>query len=90
MKRMLPPDKAAVETQIGQRVYAMRKDGTVHVSDAEAKALKAAGYTEAQIGGFARAKGWVCQDCYFHGYFKKCGKCGSDNVKRPGKEGETE
>ena len=82
MKRLLPPDKAAIETQIGSRVYAMQKDGTVHVSDADAKKLKQAGYTSPNAGGFAKAAGWVCGDCGFHGYFKQC-KCGSENTHRP-------
>jgi hypothetical protein len=83
MKRMVPPDRTVVETQIGSRLYTMGKDGTVRVNDADAKALKAAGYTQANAGGFAKALGWICQDCYFHGYFKVCGKCGSEKMKRP-------
>jgi hypothetical protein len=83
MRRLVPPDKAAIETQVGSRLYTMGKDGTVRVSDADAKALKQAGYTEPNAGGFAKADGWVCQDCGFHGFFKKCGKCGSEDMKRP-------
>lgn len=86
MKRMVPPDRAVVETGVprpggGEAVYRMRKDGTIHVSDSDAKMLKKAGYIEASIGGFARAAGWICNDCGFHGYFKKC-KCGSENTRR--------
>lgn len=87
MKRLFPPDKAAVETGIprpggGESVYRMRKDGTIHVPDSDAKALKAAGYTEPSVGGFAKAEGWMCRDCGHHGYFRKC-KCGSENTRRP-------
>lgn len=87
MKRLLPPDKAAIETGVpraggGEVVYRMRKDGTVHVSDRDAKLLKKAGYTEPQIGGFARAAGWICEACGFHGYFRKCGKCGSLDTRK--------
>ena len=68
----------------GEVVYRMQKDGTVHVSESDAKLLKKAGYSEPNAGGFARAKGWICQDCHFHGYFKVCGRCGSEDMKRPG------
>jgi hypothetical protein len=86
MKRLLPPDKAAVETGVprrggGEVVYKMQRDGTIHVNDSDYKALKAAGYTEPSLGGFARAAGWVCEDCGFHGYFRRC-KCGSENTVR--------
>lgn len=92
MKRLLPPDKAVIETSIprasgGESIYRMRKDGTVHVADADAKLLKKAGYTEPMLGGFARADGWVCKDCGHHGYFRKC-KCGSHNTRRGGKQND--
>lgn len=84
MRRLVPPDKAVVETGVprrggGEVVYAMRKDGTIHVSDSDYDVLRKNGYTEPNLGGFARAAGWVCNDCSFHGYFKKC-KCGSENT----------
>jgi hypothetical protein len=87
MKRLVPPDKAVVETGVprpggGESVYRMRRDGTIHVSDADAKMLKKAGYTEPSLGGFARAAGWICDECGFHGYFRKCGKCGSENTHK--------
>jgi hypothetical protein len=82
MKRLVPPDKAVLEGQIGNVVYRQQKDGTMHIDDKVADAFKREGWTEANLGGFARAKGWVCQDCGFHGYFKKCGKCGSENMER--------
>lgn len=87
MKRLLPPDRAAVETGVprpggGEVVYRMQRDGTVHVSDADARLLKKAGYSEPQAGGFARAAGWICNACGFHGFFKKCGRCGSENMTR--------
>lgn len=86
MKRMVPPDRAVVETGIpraggGESVYRMRRDGTIHVPDSDAAMLKKAGYIEAQVGGFARAAGWICNECGFHGYFKKC-KCGSEDTRR--------
>lgn len=80
--RLLPPDKAVFETQVPRGVvYRMQKDGCVHVDERDAKTLREAGYTQPSLGGFARAAGWVCQDCHFHGYFKKC-KCGSENTVR--------
>lgn len=87
MKRLLPPDKAVVETGIprrngGESVYRMRKDGTIHVPDSDVRALKQAGYTEPAAGGFAKAEGFICGVCGFHGYFRKCGRCGGDG-RRP-------
>lgn len=86
MKRLVPPDKAVVETGIprrggGESVYRMQKDGTIHVADSDYAALRKAGYTEPNAGGFAKAAGWVCNECGFHGYFKKC-KCGSEDTRR--------
>lgn len=88
MKRLVPPDKAVVETGVpraggGEVVYRQRRDGTVHVSDSDAKLLKKAGFTEPNAGGWVKARGWVCQSCGFHALFKKCGKCGSEDMKRP-------
>ena len=88
MKRMLPPSGAAIETSIprpggGESIYRMQKDGTVHVSDADAKTLRKAGYTEASAGGWVQAAGWVCDDCGFHGFFRRCGRCGGENTRKP-------
>jgi hypothetical protein len=83
MKRLVPPDKAVAETQVGSRLYRQMKDGTVHANDADVKVLKEAGFFEPNAGGFAKTKGWVCDDCGFHGYFKVCGKCGSEEMKQP-------
>ena len=89
MKRLLPPSGQAVETGVprpggGESVYRMQKDGTVHVADSDAAVLKQAGYTEPNAGGWIRASGWVCDDCGFHGFFRKCGKCGGVNTHKPG------
>jgi hypothetical protein len=82
MKRLVAPDRAVVEGQIGNVVYRQQKDGTMHVDDHHAAALKREGWFEPNAGGFAKAKGWVCDDCGFHGYFKKCGKCGSESMTK--------
>jgi len=82
MRRLLPPDKAVLETQISGVVYRQQKDGTIHADDHDYSALKKAGYTEPMAGGFAKAAGWVCLNCGFHGYFKLCGKCKSENTER--------
>jgi hypothetical protein len=90
MKRLVPPDKAVVETGIprrngGESVYRMQKDGTIHVSDSDYALLRKAGYTEPTLGGFARAAGWICNGCGFHGYFKKCGRCKSEDTRKGNK-----
>jgi hypothetical protein len=85
MKRLVAPDKAVKEGQIGGVIYPVQKDGTMHIDDAHAAAFKREGWAEPNAGGFARAAGWVCQECGFHGYFKKCGRCQSENMVR-GKE----
>lgn len=80
--RLVPPDKAVLETQVPRGVvYRMQKDGTIHADERDVKALRQAGYTQASLGGFARAAGWVCRVCHHHGYFKKC-KCGSEDTVR--------
>jgi len=81
MQRLVPPDKAVIETEVGRtgRIYKMQKDGTVHVRDDDAKLLLKAGYVRPSLGGFARSAGWICQDCHHHGYFRRC-KCGSENT----------
>lgn len=87
MKRLVPPDKAVIETGVprsggGEVVYRMKKDGTVHVSDGDAALLKKAGYTEPNVGGWIKAAGFVCNDCGWRGFFRKCGKCSSENSRR--------
>jgi len=78
--RLLPPDRAVVETEVPRGIiYRMGKDGTIDADERDVKTLRKAGYAPPQLGGFARAAGWICQDCHFHGYFKKC-KCGSENT----------
>jgi hypothetical protein len=87
MKRLLPPDKAVLETGVprangGETVYRQHRDGTIHVADADVRALKQAGYTTPSAGGFARSHGWRCDDCGFHGYFRLCGRCKGENTRR--------
>lgn len=88
MKRLVPPDRAVAETQVGSRLYRQMKDGTVHANDADVKVLKQAGFSEPNAGGFAKTEGFVCDDCGFHGYFRKCGKCGNEQMKRPSEKDE--
>lgn len=87
MKRLLPPDKAVIETGVprangGESVYRMQRDGTIHVSDHDYALLRKAGYSEPMAGGFAKAHGWICNECGFRGYFKKCGRCKSEDSRR--------
>lgn len=89
MKRLVAPDSAVVESSVqGARsgaevVYRRQKDGAIHVNnDSHIKAFKSMGYREAHAISGVRASGWVCNICGFHGFFKKCGRCGgTDTVK---------
>lgn len=87
MKKLVPPDKAVIETGVprrggGESVYRMQKDGTIHVADSDYAALRKAGYSDPSAGGFCRAAGWICNECGFHGFFKKCGRCKSEDTRR--------
>ncbi len=76
--RLLSPDGACegVTVPFGRgRRYA---GTTVDVSDtSHVRALRAAGYTVADISGApSRDGGFECTECAFRAYFKTCSRCG--------------
>jgi hypothetical protein len=84
MSRMLAPDDACkgVDVPFGR---AKSYDGNIiSVTDpAHARALRAAGYSDASIAGTpARAAGRQCGECGFNGWFKVCGRCGGECTTR--------
>jgi len=74
MSRLLSPDSACVEVDAPSgRRYRGR---VLDVADgADARALRAAGYTPAGLGT-PRSAGFVC-GCGFRGWFRTCGRCGA-------------
>jgi hypothetical protein len=88
MKRMIAPNDTMREVTIngarfgGSKTYGWSKDGTVHVeSAAHVKALKDAGFTEAGVNLSSSGQGFKCLACGFHGWFKKCSRCGEEGER---------
>lgn len=89
LKRLIAPSDQMREVEIAgvrtgrSTVYKWQKDGTVHVRSAEhERLLKQAGFTEA---GLTRATmssgGFICSECGFHSWFRKCSRCGGEGMK---------
>lgn len=90
-RRMIAPNDTMREVEIkgarfgGSTTYRWGKDGTVNVeSSAHAKALKEAGFTDAGTAGVSTGAGFTCPSCGRHGWFKTCGKCGSEEGVKNG------
>ena len=73
--RMVVPDRGCIETDIGQRRYRGRIFDVE--TQAEATALKQAGYFEASLGGVTKARGYQCPKCGRYNFIKTCGRCAS-------------
>lgn len=49
----------------------------------QAKALKSEGFIEASLSGVTSSSaGYICNACGFNGWFKKCGRCESEDSKK--------
>lgn len=86
MTRLCPPDAACGQLEIISENRAARYTpgarGYVNVDDAKhEKALREIGCFPA-AGRPAHASGFICGDCGFRGWFKGCGRCGSENSTR--------
>lgn len=84
MPRLLSPDDACVEVDIPTVGGSRRYSGTtIEVTDPRhADVLKRVGYTVADVSATpVRSRGYTCTECGFHGFFKVCGRCGSDCEK---------
>lgn len=79
--RLLSPDHACISVDAPS---GRRYDGTVlEVTDpADVKAMRAVGYTSADIGGGPVRGGFRCASCDFASFFRTCSRCG-DTCERP-------
>jgi hypothetical protein len=78
--RLVGSDRGLRQVEVGGKVINRSKDGTFHVSGAAAQLLKKSGDFAVAGITFEGARGWKCLDCGRVNIFKKCGKCGSENV----------
>jgi hypothetical protein len=79
-----------ITTSRGVRKYNQNKKGMVEVSNSrDAKALKAEGFFEASLMGTTNdsSLGFVCVECGFGSWFRKCSRCGHENGT-PARDGE--
>lgn len=84
MSKMIPPKglkEIAVKTERGTKLYKTGRDGLFNVDNPKhAKQMKAEGLGVASTSGnFADARGFVCVECGFNSFFRKCSRCGKDN-----------
>ena len=79
-----------INTSRGVRKYNQNKKGMVEVSSSkDAKALKSEGLFEASLMGTTNNStlGFVCIECGFGSWFRKCSRCGHENGT-PERDGE--
>ena len=79
-----------ITTSRGVRKYNQNKKGMVEVSNLkDAKALKSEGFFEASLMGTTNNStlGFVCIECGFGSWFRKCSRCGHENGT-PERDGE--
>jgi hypothetical protein len=84
MARMIAPTGmntlSVTDARGKERVLAKNKDGTFHVNDRKlAKKLRQEGLGVAGLTTATRATGFICDECGFGGFFRKCGRCGHEN-----------
>lgn len=82
--RMTPLDGAysvQVEGQYGTRTYNKRRDGSIHVPDRDARALRREGLAvpAGVAGPTASIPGGYTCPCGRRNYFRKCGHCGQES-----------
>ena len=93
-RRFIAPDNGVKQVAIegirtgATEVIGRDRKGFFQATDKrQADALKAEGFIEASLSGVGTtARGFICSGCGFHGWFKKCGRCGCDEVEKDGEE----
>lgn len=82
MTRFVAPDRGVKETVIGGKTYRPDKGGLYNVdSPSHASALRREGYFEASLNSYTEGdnqRGFLCVQCGFNGWFRKCGRCGHE------------
>jgi hypothetical protein len=83
MTRIVAPDRGVKETVIGNKTYAVNRQGVYNVENAShIRAMKAEGFFEASLNPLNKGdaeRGYTCTECGFGGWFIKCGRCGHEN-----------
>lgn len=86
MSRILPMDgmqSLRIGSEYGpSRTYARNRDGTMTVSEADAKAAIREGVAiPANAGGPTAhiTRGFACSKCGRRNYFRRCGACGTES-----------
>ena len=91
MGRFVAPDKGVKETEIGGSKYNPDKGGIYNVENKNhAAAMKREGFFEASLNPYAEGdqqRGFLCVQCGFNGWFRKCGRCGHE-ASTPSRDGE--
>lgn len=91
MGRYVAPDRGVKETVIGGRTYNPDRSGIYNVDNShDAKAMKREGFFEASLNPYTegdKQRGFLCVQCGFNGWFRKCGRCGHETTDIP-RDGE--
>ena len=91
MPRYVAPDRGVKETVIGGVKYIPDRGGIYNVENrAHANAMKREGFFEASLNPISEGdahRGFLCSECGFNGWFRKCGRCGHESSATP-RDGE--
>jgi hypothetical protein len=91
MPRYVAPDRGVKETVIGGTRYNPDRGGIYNVENrSHGAAMKREGFIEASLNPITAAdahRGFVCVECGFNGWFRKCGRCGHESKDIP-RDGE--
>jgi len=94
MARLVAPDKGVREvgmtTNSSKTLYKPDRGGIYNVENARhAAQMKAEGFFEASLMGPTtdNSVGFLCSECGFNGWFRKCGRCGHESNAVP-RDGE--
>lgn len=81
MTRLVSSDRGHKELTVNGKLHQRQKDGTFHVSGADAAMLKASGDFAVAGITFRNARGYTCQACGFVALYRDhCGRCGGTEL----------
>lgn len=79
--RLVPPDSGVKSFTVDEgREYRRHRDGTFHVPDSVGKAILRGGEFGRAGVSMRGARGYWCTACRFTSVFRKCGRCGAENL----------
>lgn len=92
MGRYVAPDRGVKETVIGGQKYNPDRSGIYNVENSKhGAAMKREGFFEAALNPYSEGdkhRGFVCVQCGFNGWFRKCGRCGNEAESPTQRDGE--